>query len=207
VHVVSIDLSTVGAAEVLRSAVEQQGIRVTSVINNAGVGSFGPFAGEDARRRRSDIAVDVIAPVEICAAFLPDVLERGDGFIINVASMAAYVPTPLMAVYGASKAFILSFTESLWAEVRGSGVTVFALSPGATATEFNDVVGTEDATAGARKRRPADVVATALAHLDRRSPGPSVIDGAGNRLSAALGRLLPRRAAVSMMARLTAPAP
>lgn len=84
--------------------------------------------------------------------------------------MAAYSATPRMAVYAAAKAFVLSFTEALWAEMQGSGVTVFALSPGATSTEFNAVVGTEDATAGAKMRTPADVVATALTHLEGRRP-------------------------------------
>jgi short-subunit dehydrogenase len=110
-----------------------------------------------------------------------------------------------MAVYGAAKAFVLSFTESLWAESRGIGVLVFALSPGATSTEFNTVVGTDDATAGAAMRAPDDVVATALAHLDSRNPGPSVIEGAGNRVGAALGRLVGRRTVVTMMHRMTDP--
>jgi hypothetical protein len=83
---------------------------------------------------------------------------------------------------------------------------VFAVSPGATSTEFNAVVGTDDATAGARMRRPEDVVATALAHLDRRDPGPSVIDGRGNRLGATAGRLLTRRTSVRVMERMTRPA-
>jgi short-subunit dehydrogenase len=110
-----------------------------------------------------------------------------------------------MAVYGAAKAFVLSFTEALWAELRGTGVTAFALSPGATSTEFNAVVGTDDATAGARMRRPEDVVTTALTHLDRRNPGPSVIDGGSNRVGAAAMRLLSRRSVVTMMHRLTDP--
>jgi len=111
-----------------------------------------------------------------------------------------------MAVYGGAKAFILSFTEALWAEVRGTGVIVFVVSPGATSTEFNEVVGTEDATAGARKRTPEDVVTTALAHLDRRAPAPSVIDGRGNRLGAVAFRLLSRRTVAALMGRLTDPA-
>ena len=133
-------------------------------------------------------------------------VQTGRGFLINVASMAAYTPTPRMAVYGAAKAFVLSFTESLWAETRASGVTVFAISPGATSTEFNAVVGTDDATAGARMRTADDVVATALTHLDRPEPGPSVIDGSANRFGASIGRLLSRRSTAAMMYHLTDPA-
>jgi short-subunit dehydrogenase len=199
------DLSSPTAAADLRTAISGARLRPTALINNAGFGTFGSFLEEEASRLTQEIAVDISAPVQLSAEFLPD-LVAGGGFLINVASMAAYTPTPRMAVYGAAKAFILSFTESLWAELRSTRVTVFAVSPGATSTEFNAVVGTEDATAGARMRTPADVVATALAHLESRDPGPSVIDGRSNRISAALGRLAPRRATVTMVERLTDPA-
>src|SRR5690606_1012198 len=206
VTVVPFDLSvpTVGAD--LRDAVAAHGVTVTSLVNNAGFGTWGPFRDEDPERLAREIAVDVAAPVQIAHAFLPDLLAAGDGFLVNVASMAAYAPTPRMAVYGGAKAFVLNFTEALWAELRHTGLTVFALSPGATATEFNDVVGTEDATAGARKRLPEDVVATAFAHLAARNPGPSAIDGGHNRRAAAVSRLLlSRRAAVTIMERITNP--
>ena len=206
VHAIAQDLGSVTAGVDLSSAVAAADLRITGVINNAGFGTFGDFVGEDPVRLAQEIAVDISAPVQITAAFLPGMVEAGEGFLINVASMAAYAPTPRMAVYGAAKAFVLSFTESLWAETRSTGVTVFALSPGATSTEFNAVVGTDDATAGARMRTPDDVVATALAHLDRRNPGPSVIDGSSNRLGANVGRVMSRRGAVAMMHRLTDPA-
>jgi uncharacterized protein len=205
VATVALDLSTPGAATELHEALAARGVSPTSLINNAGFGTFGEFAGEDPARLATEISVDVSAPVQLTAAFLPAV-TAARGFIINVASMAGHNPTPRMAVYGAAKAFVLSFTESLWAELRSSGVTVFALSPGATSTEFNAVVGTDDATAGARMRTPDDVVATALAHLDGRNPGPGVIDGSGNRMAAILARMLSRRTVVTMMHRLTDPA-
>ncbi len=200
------DLGSPSAAAELHSAVTTAGLRITGLVNNAGFGTFGPFVGEDPARLAQEVAVDVSAPVLLSAAFLPDMVAAGHGFVINVASMAAYTPTPRMAVYGAAKAFVLSVTESLWAELRASGVTVFALSPGATSTEFNAVVGTDDATAGARMRTADDVVATALAHLDRRDPGPSVIDGAANRAGAFGMRLISRRATATLMHRLTDPA-
>ncbi|QTE28371.1 SDR family NAD(P)-dependent oxidoreductase [Pengzhenrongella sicca] len=200
------DLGSPTAGADLHTAVAGAGLCVTSLINNAGFGTFGPFIDEDPARLAQEIAVDVATPVQLSSAFLPDMIKAGHGYLINVASMAAYTPTPRMAVYGAAKAFVLSFTESLWAELQGTGVTVFALSPGATRTEFNSVVGTDDATAGARMRTPDDVVATALAHLARANPGPSVIDGASNRLSARVGSLLTRRTTARIMYRLTDPA-
>lgn len=206
VSCIALDLASPSAGAELHSAVSAAGLRATSLINNAGFGTFGMFLAEDPVRLAQEIAVDVSTPVQLTAAFLPDIVASPGGYLINVASMAAYSPTPRMAVYGASKAFVLSFTESLWAELQGTDTTVFALSPGATATEFNSVVGTEDATAGSRMRTPDDVVATALAHLERRNPGPSVIDGGTNRVGASLGRLMSRRAIVTMMSRLTDPA-
>jgi short-subunit dehydrogenase len=200
------DLGSPTVGVELAAAVAAAGLHVTGIINNAGFGTFGDFVEEDPDRLAQEIAVDVSAPVHISSAYLPDLVQAGTGFLINVASMAAYTPTPRMAVYGAAKAFVLSFTESLWAETRASGVTVFAVSPGATSTEFNAVVGTDDATAGARMRTPDDVVATALAHLDRRNPGPSVIDGSSNRVGAHIGRVMSRRGTVTMMSRLTDPA-
>ena len=202
---IQLDLTSPTAGVDLRSAVAAAGMRATSLINNAGFGTFGPFLDEDPSRLAQEIAVDIAAPVQLSAAFLPDIIESGDGYLINVASMAGYTPVPRMAVYGAAKAFVLSFTEALWAELRGTGIRVIVLSPGATATEFNDVVGTEDATAGARKRTPDDVVATALRHLDKRNAGPSVIDGPSNRAASVIGRVVSRRAMVTMMERLTRP--
>ncbi|WIB65933.1 SDR family oxidoreductase [Curtobacterium sp. MCBD17_040] len=206
VEVIAADLSSPTASPDLRAAVEERGIRITGLVNNAGFGTFGPFADEDPERLEAELALDVMAPVRLTSAFLPDLLAAERGLLINVASMAAYSPSPRMAVYGAAKAFVLSFTESLWAELRGTGVTVFALSPGATSTEFNSVVGTDDATAGASPRSAEDVVATALAHLNSRDPGPSVIDGGVNRFAAGAMRLLSRRRTVALMHRVTDPA-
>lgn len=206
VHVIAADLSSPTVGPDLRSAVADVGIRVTGLVNNAGMGTFGAFAQEKPERLEAELAVDVLAPVRLTGAFLPDLLAAEHGLLINVASMAAYTPTPRMAVYGAAKAFVLSFTESLWAELRDTNITVFALSPGATRTEFNSVVGTEDATAGAPMRSPRDVIATALAHLERKNPGPSVIDGRSNRTAAAVTRLASRRRAVEFMNRMTDPA-
>lgn len=205
VHAIPLDLATPSAGTDLRDAAAQRGIRVTSLINNAGFASYGRFAEQDPDRLAREIAVNVSAPVQLTAAFLPQIRAAGDGFIINVASMAAYAPSPRMAVYSASKTFVLTFTEALWPQFRGTGVTVFAISPGATSTEFNEVAGSDDATAGVRMRSPEAVVETALAHLERRDPGPSVIDGRGNRLSVNVVRVLTRRATVSLMERFTDP--
>ncbi|WP_432835512.1 SDR family NAD(P)-dependent oxidoreductase [Dactylosporangium sp. CA-092794] len=206
VEAIPFDLSHPAAGIELRKAVADRGVEVTSLINNAAFGTFAPFADADPGRLADEIAVDVAAPVQLTAAFLPQMLSAANGFIISVAGVSAYFPSPRMAVYSAAKAFVLSFTESLWTELRGTGLTAFAVSPGATSTEFTTGMGPEASvlTSG-RLRTPEDVVATALAHLERRNPGPSVIDGRANQLGVLMSRLASRRQSAMMMERVLDP--
>jgi short-subunit dehydrogenase len=208
VETVPFDLSRPDAGSELRAAVADRGMRITSLINNAAIGSFAPFAAADRAQLAAEIALGVTAPVELTAAFLPDMLSAGNGFIINVAGVTAYLPAPRMAVYGATKAFAISFTDSLWTELRGTGVTVFAVSPGATDTGFTAGMGPEARvlTSG-RLRSPEDVAATALTHLERRSPGPAVVDGRMNRFAVVLSRFMSRRQSAMMMWRAFDPTP
>ncbi len=169
---------------------------MTSLVDNAGFGTYSPFHEEDAERLREELAVDVGSLVDITRAFIAPLRAAGTGVLVNVASMAAYAPIPGMAVYAAAKAFVLSFTEALWQESRGTGLRVLALSPGATRTEFFDVLGTWDAAANTGVQTPEEVVRSALEALDRPAAPPSVISGRANRLLASLGRVLTRRRAV-----------
>jgi hypothetical protein len=207
VTTIAADLAQPGAAQALADEVHARGLAVTSLINCAGFATFGPFHTEDPKRLAAELAVDVTAVVELTRAFLPELRTAGRGVLVNVASMAAYQATPNMAVYGATKAFVLSFTEALWQESLGTGLRVLALSPGATETEFFEVVGTSDAAGGARLDTPARVVDTALRTLDRRNPPPSVPVGARNRLALAAGRLVTRRRMIQMLAAMTKPKP
>ncbi|MCZ2822631.1 SDR family NAD(P)-dependent oxidoreductase [Modestobacter sp. VKM Ac-2977] len=202
VDVVPLDLGRPAAGRALAAEVDRRGIAVTSVVNCAGFGTHGPVHSEDADRLAEMIAVDVTALVDVSRAFV-DGLRAGIGVLVNVASMAAYLPAPDMAVYAAAKAFVLSFTEALWAESRDSGLRVLALSPGATDTEFFDVVGNDAADGGRPRQSPQEVVATAFRALDRRNPPPSVAVGRANRASVRAVRLLTRRRAVLLMAAIT----
>ncbi|MFB8415906.1 SDR family NAD(P)-dependent oxidoreductase [Streptomyces albidoflavus] len=205
VHVVEMDLAADHPGQALAARVDRLGLHVTSLINNAGFATFGPFHQADPERLRREIAVDVTAVADISRAFIEQLRTAGSGVLVNVASMAAYQPNPRMALYGATKAFVLSLTEALWEESRGTGLRVLALSPGATRTEFFDVVGTTQAAGGTRLASPVDVVRTALAALDRRNPPPSVIAGRMNRVMAfAARRLATRRQVVRTIGRLTA---
>lgn len=198
VEVVGADLAEAGVGVALRERITGQ---VDLLVNNAGFGMHGRLVDSDVAGLDRLIAVDIRALVELTHAFLPEMVERGRGGVVNIASTAAYQPLPAMAVYGAAKAFVLSFTEAIWKEAQPHGVKVMALSPGATESEFFDVVGTEDAAVGS-KQTAAQVVAVGLRALDRRSSPPSVISGRGNAFTAVATRFVPRRVLLGMAARL-----
>ncbi|HYQ64474.1 SDR family NAD(P)-dependent oxidoreductase [Actinophytocola sp.] len=206
VEAIPFDLTSPAAGNELRDAVADRDVEVTSLVNNAAFGTFGPFAGADPGRLAAEIAVDVTAPVALTAAFMPQMLSAGNGFIVNVAGVTAYLPSPRMAVYSAAKAFVLSFSESLWTELRGTGLTACAVCPGATDTDFTTGMGPgAGVLTSGRMRTPEDVAATAIRHLDRRNPGPAVIDGRANRMSVIMSRLTSRRTSARMMDRVFDP--
>jgi uncharacterized protein len=143
-----VKIETVVADLAMRSGVsallDHVGDRPVEVlINNSGFGSYGPFAEADSHREADELAVDVGAVVTLARAVLPGMLARRSGGILNVASTIAFQPAPYQAVYGASKAFVLSFSEPLWAEARAAGVAVTALCPGPTRTGFVDALGAD----------------------------------------------------------------
>jgi short-subunit dehydrogenase len=197
-EVIGMDLSAEGVGSNLRDRVDGP---IDLLVNNAGFGVHGPLATADIAALDRMIAVNIRALVELSRAFLPEMLERGAGGIVNIASTAAYQPLPGMAGYGASKAFVLSFTEALWQEARERGVKVLALSPGATESEFFEVVGNENGAVGA-KQSAQQVVATGLRALDRRSTPPSVVSGGRNALTALSTRFTPKRLVIPVAARL-----
>jgi short-subunit dehydrogenase len=199
VAVIPMDLAAPDAGPRLATEVDRRGLRVTGLINNAGFGMYGPFHEADPAKLMQMVNLNMVSLVSITQTFIGRLRAADHGLLINIASTAAYQPTPTMAGYGASKAFVLSFTESLWQESLGTGLQVLALSPGPTSTEFFDVVGTTDAAVG-RTQSPEQVVSLALATLGRRNPPPSVISGLGNRVLATATRLVSRRRVVAMAA-------
>jgi short-subunit dehydrogenase len=201
--VIALDLARADAPARLRAALDERGIRIQTLINNAGFGAKGDFVDADAARMAEMVQVNVASLVGITREFLPDLTRDGRGALINVASVAAYQPCPGMAVYGASKAFVLSFTESIAHESRASGLRVLALSPGATRTEFFDVVGTEAAAVG-RFQSASEVVGQALGALDRRRTPASIVSGTANAVTSKLVGFMPRRLALAISGRLLA---
>jgi uncharacterized protein len=136
VHTISHDLSQPGAAESVYDRVRTLGVEVDCLINNAGFGDHGRFATSDLARQRNMIAVNITVLTELTRLFLPGMLERGHGQILNTASVTAFVPGPRMSVYFATKHYVLAFSEALIEELRGSGVTVTALCPPPVRTPF-----------------------------------------------------------------------
>lgn len=166
VHVAPADLSLPAAAEQVKKGVAGSGREVDLLVNNAGFMSCGPFEEQDPAKEEAEVMVNVAALVGLTHAFLPGMLARGAGGVVNVASIAAFQPIPHLAVYAATKAFVVSFSAALWEECRGRGVRVVGLCPGTTSTELFDRAAAPQAALG-KARTSEQVVATALAALDR----------------------------------------
>jgi len=188
---IALDLSAPGAGRSLAAEVERRGLSITGLVNNAGFGTDGAFHEEDPARLTDEINVDVANLVDITRAFIDPLRAAGNGILVNVASLAAYMPSPGMAVYSACKAFVLSFTEALWFESRGTGLRVLCLSPGLTRTEFFDAL--DGGAYTGNYQTPEQVVATAMRVLDRGGRRPSVQSGRVNALTTALPRFLSRK--------------
>ena len=190
VETVAANLSTASGLAALLGHVGDRPIEV--LVNNAGFGSYGPFVGADGHREADEIAVDVGAVVALTRVFLPGMIARRSGGILNVASAIAFQPAPYQAVYGASKAFVLSFSQALWAEARPAGVAVTALCPGPTRTGFVDALRADVGHTVVYRRlaEPEPVIDAGLRALDK---GRAVaIPGLRTRMIAESGRFMPR---------------
>jgi short-subunit dehydrogenase len=189
------DLATPGAAaELWRDGCE--GREMALVVNNAGYGLKGRFDELPLDRQTEMVHLNCIAVLELSHLALTAMRPRGSGAIVNVASIAAYQPIPMLATYAASKAFVVTLTEALAEEARGSGVRVVTLNPGPVATEFQSVAGTQVNRGTLGIRTPAQVVADALDGLEhgKRTVTPGFI----NRVSTYAVRVLPRGPVIRM---------
>lgn len=201
VTVIAHDLDQPDAAQQLVARLNAERIDVDALINNAGLGIHGDLGTSPLRSATTQIAVNVNSLTALTALLLPPMLARRRGTIINVASTDGFQAVPHMAVYSASKAYVLTFTRALWREVRGTGVDVLALCPGATDTAFFATAG--DAASVGSRRTPEQVVDTALRALRRGRP--SVVDGAGNAFVSWLAPRLPERLALNIAERSVRP--
>jgi len=204
VEVLATDLADAGARAGLPARVEALGLSVNVLVNNAGFSTLGPVYRSDPDRELAMIRTDVEAVVHLCSLFTPGMVERRSGCILNVASTAAFQPVPGQAGYGASKAFVLSYSHAIREELRSHGVSVTALCPGPVATGFAEAAGIDpEEMAGAMPKvfwvPVAEVAEVGVRGMDDNRA--VAIPGLPNKVSAAFGWLSPRRVLLPVVAR------
>lgn len=197
-RVIPADLSRPGQAQKIYDRVVATGWQVDCLVNNAGFGVYGDFAETDWMAEAAMVQVNIVALTQLTKLFLPEMIARGRGKILNVASTAAFQPGPMMAVYFATKAYVLSFSEAIAHELRGTGVHVTALCPGATETGFQRAAGATGSRVFDSRKLPtgADVAVYGYKVLQRQKR--VAVHGAINKMLAFGTRLLPRRAVVAI---------
>jgi uncharacterized protein len=191
VEIVPTDLTDPASRRALVEAVADRGLSVDVLVNNAGMSTFGPVHRSQPGRELAMVATNINAIVDLCSNWIPGMVKRGRGAVLNVASTAAFQPGPGMAVYFATKAYVLSFSEALHEEVKRHGVTVSALCPGPTATEFGEVAGFGQSNL--LEKVAADSPAVVRAGLKGLDKGKAVIiPGLMNKSTAQAHRFFPR---------------
>jgi uncharacterized protein len=203
-HVLPVDLSNRDDRATLPDQVAALGVLAEVLINNAGLATLGPIAESNPEAELNLIEVDVAAVVDLCSRFIPGMVKRGRGAVLNLASVGAFGPVPGQASYGAAKAFVLSYTQALREELRGTGVTAATLCPGPVKTGFGELAGIPDGEA--EKSLPKFLWekpdAVARAAVDGLASGKDVIiPGVPNRIAAVVNHHLPRRIVARLVAR------
>jgi short-subunit dehydrogenase len=203
-HPLPADLADRRTRAGLLDRVTELGLVPDVLVNNAGLSTLGPVAKADPDAELNMIEVDVVAVADLCTRFLPGMVERGRGAVLNVASTAAFQPLPGQAGYGAGKAFVLSYTQSIAAELHGTGVSATALCPGPVDTGFGETAGfaKEDAENALPSFMWVDSPAVAKAAVDGMARGRLVvIPGVANRVAAALAQVTPRTVLLPILRR------
>ncbi len=188
----ALDLSRADAAANLHREIENRGLEISHLVNNAGFGVYGPFSQTDLDSELQMMQLNMVTLTELTKRLLPPMLARGHGWILNVASTAAFQPGPLMAVYYATKAYVLSFSEALANELKGSGVTVTALCPGPTESGFQKRAAMEDSGLVKGKKLMDSSTAARVGYQALLDGKTVVVPGLTNKLLAASTRFTPR---------------
>ena len=202
-QVIACDLADAGERERLQGETAKRGRWVEILVNNAGFGSRGDFVSNDTARMVGMVRTNVEAVVDLSGRFLPGMVERGRGALINISSTSAFQPLPGTAVYAAGKSFVLSFSEAIRTELRGSGVTVTAVCPGPIRTEFTEAAGMPEAESGT-----PDVFWMGAEELARHAVDAAdadkrvVVPGTLNRVGSIIGQHSPRALALPIAERL-----
>ena len=205
-YVMAQDLTEPQAGATIFEKIEYQGLRIDLLVNNAGFGDYGVFCDRPLEKQLAMIQLNVNVLVELTGLFLPAMKHRGEGGIINISSIAGYQPIPKMSVYAATKAFVLNFTEALWAENKDTGVKILAVCPGPTESEFFQAaefpVSVMDKNQNRMKLTSnTEVVAEALKALENKQSN-LVTGGLINQVIVNLPRFLPRDILVKQLAKI-----
>jgi len=198
-RIIARDLSNPMAPEEIFAELEHDRFFIDVLANNAGFGTYGFFAESNTVREEEMINLNILSLVKLTRLFLPSMLRNRSGKILNVASTAAFQPGPLMAGYYASKAFVLSFSEALSNELRGTGVTATALCPGPTLTDFQKRAGIENTRLFGRGMTMDAATVARIGYKALREGKTTVIAGFQNRLLRELTRIVPRSFAASIV--------
>jgi uncharacterized protein len=193
-HVIAGDLSDPAFPGQLYEGVREVGVDISLLVNNAGFGDVSTVLESDPDKLLQMIRLNVGALTELTYRYLPEMIRRQEGQIVNVSSVAAFQPVAYMPVYSASKAYVLHFSEALWAECRDYGVTVMAICPGTTRTDFFDIAGVGGWLKRQRSQSTEQVVKTALKYLGKRRQ--YAVSGWLNYLISLAPRMGPRRIVV-----------
>ena len=202
---IAADLAQPGAGRGLAAAVAERGLVVDVLVNNAGYGHAGPFTSSGLETQVGMVDLNVRALVELSHLYWDGMLKRRRGGVLNVASTAAFQPGPFMAVYYASKAFVLSFSEALWEEARGTGVKVSCLCPGPTVSGFRERAGTHATKLAAAAPQAASMPVAEAGYRGFQAGRRVVVTGARNKVLARLAPVLPRRTVLRMVRELQSP--
>jgi short-subunit dehydrogenase len=193
-----IDLFKENAARELYNQVQEKNIQVDVLVNNAGQGEWGNFWETDLKRQLDIIQLNVCSVVSLTHYFLNEMVNRNDGKILNVASVAGTTPTPLLAVYGATKAFVISFSEALFNELKDKNITITALLPGATETDWWDKANARDTKAGSEEKATPEAVAK-VAFEALMKGEDKVIEGLMNKVQVMSGNIIPEQVSAQKM--------
>jgi uncharacterized protein len=193
------DLTEPAAGQEVFEQIQAQGLIVDLLINNAGFGDYGAFGDRPLSKQLEMIQLNITVLLELTGLFLPLMQKRGSGGIINISSVAGFQPVPYMSVYAATKAFVLNFSEALWAENKHTGVNILAVCPGATESEFHKRADFPDTFGGGDSSSMASseiVVKEALKAMDKKQ-STIVTGGIANQLIVNIPRFVPRDLLVS----------
>jgi uncharacterized protein len=202
---IAVDLQSIGGGTRLADDIARRGLAVDVVVNNAGYGAAGAFDRSDAATQLGMIDLNDRALVELTHIYWPRMIANRRGGVLNVASTAAFQPGPLMAIYYASKAFVLSFSEALWEEARGTGVKVSCLCPGPTVSKFRERAGTGKVRLSQASTPMPSMLVARMGYDAWQANKRVMVTGMRNRVMASLVSFVPRTTLLRMVKNLQSP--